>query len=296
MAGTIAALTVLGLAGCSGGGSGTATLGRAPEAADGQAGAQPDSADRAAGLDEASLLQQDRYLIATASREIRVDDVVLTLPKLTALARANDGYISSEDSATDPADPTAMTSVVVLRVPTPRLQQTLDQLGSLGQVLSRQEEVSDVTQTVVDVDSRVASARASVARMRALLSRAQSIGDVVRIESELSRREADLESLEAQQRSLHDQTEYATVSVTLTGAGTPAASDPDTGFLVGLHKGWQALSDAVGRTLTVLGALLPFAVVLGVVVLPFVAWWRRRRPELPAAPPTATDDREEVGV
>lgn len=293
----VALVALLALTGCGGGGSGTEAVGSVPDARAGADFAAQGNQDQATGEGAASaLLPADHYVIATAAREIRVDDVLLALPKLTAVARANGGYVSSEDSSTDPADPATMTALVVLRVPTPRLTDTLDQLGDLGEVLSRQENVQDVTQSVVDVDSRVASAKASVARIRALLSRAQSIGDVVRIESELAQREADLESLEAQQRSLHDQTDYATVTVTLTGTGTVAPSDPDTGFLVGLEKGWHALTDAAGWVLTVVGAALPFLVVLGVVGLPFVALWRRRRTP-PAEPPAvSSDEREDVVV
>jgi hypothetical protein len=111
------------------------------------------------------------------------------------------------------------------------------------------------------------------------MTKATTIGQVVQIESELSSRQADLESLEAQQRALADQTAQATVTVTLVSDTAPAgSSSDDTGFVAGLRKGWTAFTAALVGGLTVLGALLPFAVVL--VPFGYLGWrfTRRTRP------------------
>lgn len=274
-------VTVVGLAGC-GGSDNSAADGAAPagapvDAADGltrDEGGEQGGGSGAGG--DGALVPEQRSVIATASILVRVDDVVLVLPRVTGVAAANGGYVAGEDTATDPDDPTQTTAVVVLRVPTDRMPAALEQLAGFGDVLSRQQEVVDVTEQVVDVESRAASARASVERIRLLLDRAQSISDIVRIEGELSRREADLESLLAQQRSLQDRTEYATVTATLVGSQTPAPIDDDSGFLVGLEKGWDAFTAAVSWSLTLLGALLPFLVLAVVVAVPLLAVWRRR--------------------
>jgi Flp pilus assembly protein TadB len=137
----------------------------------------------------------------------------------------------------------------------------------------------DVTATVIDLAARIQSQQASVDRVRALLARAQSIADITSIESELARRESDLESLKAQQRNLDDLTALSTIAVTLLGpdAATPAAPKPaQTGFLAGLKAGWKAFAASVGVLLTVLGAVLPFAVLIGVPLWLALVWRRRR--------------------
>lgn len=272
------------LAGCAGVADDSASGPEPRTVADEAAGqgpvGQPPAADNA-GTEATLLLPEQRSVIATATREIRVADVATSLPRLTAVARANQGYVASEDSATDPDDPSRMTAVVVLRIPTDRLDDALDQLADLGEVLTRTQDVQDVTEQVIDVDSRVASARTSVERIRLLLGRAQSITDIVRIESELAQREAALESMLAQQRSLREMTTYATVTATLVGEETPAATDPDTGFLVGLERGWETFTAAFAWLLTVLGVLLPFLVLVGVIGLPVAVALRRRRPTQP---------------
>lgn len=221
-------------------------------------------------------LQTGEAVIATASLEVRVDDVSATLPRLTAVALTFDGFVASQDSSTDPTDPSRATGVVVLRVPTDSMSDVLEQVGRLGEVLGQRSEQRVVTEQVIDVNSRVASARASVARIQLLLDRAQSISDIVRIEGELSRREADLDSLLAQQRGLRDRTEFATVSVTVLSPDSVVPTEDETGFVAGLKKGWGAFTDSLTWALTLVGAVLPFAVLAAVVLIPASAFWRRR--------------------
>jgi hypothetical protein len=50
-----------------------------------------------------------------------------------------------------------------------------------------------------------------------------------------------------------------------------------TGFLAGLRNGWAAFTGSVSVLLTVLGAVLPFAVLAAVIGVPVWLWLRRRR-------------------
>jgi hypothetical protein len=67
-----------------------------------------------------------------------------------------------------------------------------------------------------------------------------------------------------------------TMRVSRTDA-VPAAQEESSGFLAGLSDGWGAFLDAGAGTLRVLGAVLPFLVVLGVPTALAIRWWRRRR-------------------
>ncbi|HSO64595.1 MAG TPA: DUF4349 domain-containing protein, partial [Ornithinibacter sp.] len=162
---------------------------------------------------------------------------------------------------------------------------TLDELATLGTVHSRNASTDDVTAQYVDVESRVETMQASVERVRALMGQATKLADIVALESELSRRQADLEATQTQLAALKDAVALSPVEVRLsTDATVLEGAQDDTGFLAGLSAGWAAFTASVGVVLTVLGALLPFAVVLALVALPVVVWLRRRGPQ---APPTA---------
>ena len=120
-----------------------------------------------------------------------------------------------------------------------------------------------------------------------MYGQAVKVSDVIAIETELATRQADLESLEAQQRALTAETTYATITLTLTTPAQAGASPPRRGFVGGLLAGWRHLLDGAQAVATAIGAAIPFAVLLALLVGP--VWLVRRRtchgPTLAPLPP-----------
>ncbi len=307
LAGTLA----LGLAACSagddaGGGSGgsadlaTQSDGAVREESVGAPAPGAVAPDKAQSTTTVISAVTDRKLARRADVSLRVEDVTAAAARLRAIASAAGGLVVAEEVSSDPDDgpvPLGDDSVtrpqgwgsVTISVPVERLDATLDEVAEVGAVLSRRTGTSDVTGQYVDTASRVESLKASVERVRALMSRATKLADIVTLESELSRRQADLESMQQQLAALEDRVALAPISVTLSTAGdVPPTTEDPTGFLAGLASGWAAFTTSVRLLLTLVGALLPFAVATAVVVVPLVLWWRRRpRPVQPATPPVA---------
>lgn len=187
-------------------------------------------------------------------------------------------------------------SVLVLRVPEPMLDRALGLVGGAGGVgreLSRWASAQDVTADLADLESRVATQRASVTRVRALLAKARTLQDVVTLESEVTKRESELEAVEARRAALAGRADLATLTVDLrTGQAAAPPARPANAFLDALHSGWHAVAASTVVILTVLGALLPIAVVLAVAGAPALWWIRRRRPRrgMPPATPAPSAD------
>ncbi|OLB73921.1 MAG: hypothetical protein AUI14_25025 [Actinobacteria bacterium 13_2_20CM_2_71_6] len=224
----------------------------------------------------AQLPAVQRSIVYTGSMRVRVDDVNAAAGRLVGMAAGAGGFIGGDQRQIDSGKSTA---TLILRIPADKFASTLDEISRVGKEQSRQVSTQDVTANVVDLAARIQAQQASVDRVRALLAKAQTIAEITSVEGELSRREADLESLKGQQRSLDDLTALSTISVTLLGpdaAAPAAAKKAETGFLAGLKAGWKAFAASVRVVLTVLGAVLPFVVVLG-VPLWLVFWWLRRR-------------------
>jgi hypothetical protein len=229
---------------------------------------------------------QARSVIATGQVSMEAENLTRVREDLDRLLGRYGGTVTEERTSSDRDDgPTR--STLVLRVPSARFDEVMSAFDDIATVTETQREEVDVTTEVIDVDARVRTAEVSLRRLRAFLGRAKAIETVIRLEAEISRREADLASLRAQQDYLDDQTSLATISVTLQTPGAGAdPQDPleDAGFLAGLRNGWNALLDILVVTATVVGALVPFAIVLGVVLAPLLVWLRSRRRQ-PAAPP-----------
>ena len=223
-------------------------------------------------------------VIFTATLGLRATDIQATVAKATQLAEAAGGYVSGEHaSMTQSRHKRAMVSIQ-FKVPAAGYQSTLGALSALGTKRSETQQAQDVTGTVADVNSRVASAEAAIAQLRKLLSHAGTVSGLLTVQEQINQEEASLEALQSQQRALARETSYATISMTVTGP-PPAGSHRQAhqgvaGFFGGLAAGWRALRVTVAALLTLAGAVLPFAIPLGLAAWAAVAahrWLGRRR-------------------
>ncbi len=260
-----------------------------------------DVAKAAAGQPESTSGATPVRLVRTAEITVEVKDVAAAARTVRTGAVTLGGVVSTENTrfpdddaadndGGDDVDQEGASSEITLRVPEPKMDEALNKVAGVGREVNRSTTSDDVTATIVDLDSRVASQTKSVARVRELLDRASSLEDVVLLESELSQRESELESIQARQRALVDKAALATVNVTLRSSGTVIAEPEEAGFVAGFDGGWSALKASTTVVLTVLGALLPIAVVLAIIGIPAYAARRRffphsRTAEAPAGAP-----------
>ena len=236
-----------------------------------------------AGL-SAVPLSGGQVVIFTATLSLRTDNVQATVARATRLAEAAGGYVSGEHASMTRSRRTPPMVSIEFKIPAAVYQSTLGALGSLGTNRSETQQAQDVTGTVADVNSRVASAEAAIAQLRKLLTRAGTVGGLLTVQDQIDQEEASLEALQSQQRALARETTYATISLTVvghvTGAATHHSRKAAAGFLGGLAAGWRALRVVVSGLLTAAGAALPFVIPLGLVALAGLAarrWLSRRR-------------------
>ncbi|MEU5400488.1 DUF4349 domain-containing protein [Streptomyces sp. NPDC005963] len=216
------------------------------------------------------------HIIRTAELRVQVKDSVKALTAARRTAERAGGHVAEE--STERIGDDEMDTRVVLRVPQERYEGVLAELAGAGKLLLRTSNATDVTDEVVDVESRIATQRASVTRVRALMDRADKLADVVTLEGQLSSRQAELESLLARQASLKDRTSLSTIELTLTESADPKDEDEgDPGFLDALEGGWDALVTSLRWTVVVLGAVAPFAALLGLL---YALWRWAVRPRL----------------
>jgi hypothetical protein len=282
-------VALLALAGCGSGDSGGARDSAAGAPAAQEAGAAADQnkagpgAPEQAGAGAPDLRIDQRAIIYTGTLQVRVDDVERAAREASTAVTAAGGFVGGDQRNSDSADARAE---LILRVPAERFTTVLEALARLGKQERREVRTEDVTEETVDLDARIATQRARVDSARRLLARATSINDLVTLENEVGRREADLASLEAKKRRLADLTALSTVTVTFVGPEAAATDDEeDLGFLAGLRGGWSAFLGSLRVALTVLGAVLPFVVAIGVPVALMVALARRRGRRTPPAGP-----------
>lgn len=223
-----------------------------------------------AGADEAEAAT-DRSVISTGVVSLLGDDVEQARFDVQKIVDARGGEVAEEKTQTDD-DGEVSRSRLVIRIPVADFDDTMEELEGVARLESSSRNSEDVTTEVIDTEVRIRAQSESLKRVEILLSRARSIRDIVAIEAQLTRRQAELDSLKARQAYLDDQTSMSTITVFL--ARTPekekAEKKDETGFLAGLSSGWHGLKTFLVGAATVLGAVLPFGVL--VLVLGVPAW------------------------
>jgi hypothetical protein len=286
------------LAGCSGG-SDTSDAGGdvssetgadrqfsgAPAAEGDQPATAEDSAGRTASGGPAPQ-RLDRAVIATGTVSLRGADVGQVRRDVQRVVDAHRGTISEENTDTDEKGRPQYARLVV-RVPSSQFDEAMSALEGIGELRASQRSAEDVTTQVIDNDVRVRAQTASLRRVEALLAQADSLQQIIWIESQLTQRQAELDSLKSQQAWLSDQTTLSTITVDIERTAEPEKEETkDAGFLTGLRGGLHALEASASALATVVGALLPWAVLALLLAVPARLLLRRnlrRRPSSPEA-------------
>lgn len=228
---------------------------------------------------EQARTSAEQKLVRRASLQLKVDSLTGSAARIRSIAAAQGGVVTGEELYSG-ASRDGTNGTVTISVPAGSLEATIAQIEKIGDLQFRTSSAEDVTRTYVDTEARVKSLTASVERVRGLIARASSVNDLVALENELSQRQAELDALTAQLASLKDSVAMSPITVTLsTDDFEPVAAG---GFLSGLRAGWAAFLSSLSILVTVLGAVLPFAVAIALVVGPLLWWVRRRRPVTPA--------------
>ena len=273
--------------------SSVSSVDRAGSGADAPADAKvaaPATAPEATQAHVANLAPTPRKEISQGDVSLRAADVAAAREDVRRVAHRYGGEVTSDSTESDDAGH-ALGAHLVLRIPTGRFDRAMQALRGVGELTWARAQTRDVTTQVIDTRARLHAQRRSVHRVETLLDRAADLRDIVLIESELSQRQAALDSLEQRSAYLADQTSRSTITVEVDHLPRPVAKhheEDHTGFLAGLASGWHGLTAVTVALATVLGAVLPFTVVLlllGLIALPVLRLVRRRRhaPPAPAA-------------
>lgn len=285
---TALVLTSLALTGCAAAGSsdssggGTVGMASQPQAVEGERVAADGTS-----VDASSV---DRQVIVTGWMTVTVEEPLTAASEATRIAEAAGGRVDGRQENA-PVDGDRGSATLTLRLPADTLNDTIEKLKALGTVQEVSLSSSDVTMVTQDLDARIDALRASIDRLLALVGGASDTESLIALETAISDRQAQLESLEAERRYYSDQVALSTVTLNLISPADTPASQPLT-FLDGIVAGWNAFVAFFAGLLVVLGVLIPWIVLAGIItaiILLLVRWRAKRRSAAASAEPAASD-------
>jgi len=142
-------------------------------------------------------------LVYTARVNMAVYEVRSSLGEVESLAKSLGGFLARRSD-----------QAITIRVPAARFDEAIKRIEKLGDMLSRDVEVEDVTEEFNDTEIRLKNARAVRARLEELLAKATKVEESIQIEKELERVAEQIDRLEGRIKFLRDRATYSTITVT----------------------------------------------------------------------------------
>ncbi|MFN2543673.1 MAG: DUF4349 domain-containing protein [Actinomycetota bacterium] len=171
---------------------------------------------------------------------------------------------------------------LTIRVPASSFQSALQDLRSLGRVEGQAISGQDVTAQYVDLQARLRNWQSQERALLKLMGRATTIGQTLRIQNELSSVQMRIEELKGQLRVLDDQTDLATIEMSMRESGVPAAPpvhhEQSGGLMQALRDARHGFAAVLAAVVVGLGYLVPIALLLALIWLGV----RRLRPRIAA--------------
>lgn len=217
-------------------------------------------------------------IIYSGDVTLTVSDPKAGAAKVTEITEDLGGYIESQ-TISAAGDGLSAGATIGVRVPADKIDQAFEELASVGEVISQSRSSNDVTAQHVDLQARVAALEESVTRLTELMSGAATTSELIEAEAALSERQQELDGLRAQLAVLEDQVDDASIWVTLSTQSVIPGGPAN--FWEGLIAGFASLGTAGAGALVVVGILIPWLILGGLVALGVVlivrATKKRRR-------------------
>lgn len=189
------------------------------------------------------------------------------------------GYISSSQvNGTD-----NRTLHLTARIPADVSDEFVNQLGSLGTMISQSESADDITLQYTDTESRISSLKTEQERLNALLEKADSLETIITLEDRLTEVRYELENYQSQKNLYDDLVSYSTVNIVLQEVDYTVTVDEDSvlsRITSGLKTTFRDLKVNFADFIVWLIVNLPYLIIWAVVIfviVKIVKGVRRRR-------------------
>lgn len=167
-------------------------------------------------------------IIKTANLMIRVENILSAMKRLEGTTFKFGGVVTDQNVAVSGPNDSFRQGSLTIRIPKERLDGFLNDIGSLGTILTQTISGRDVGMEIVDTEARVKNLRVEETSLQALMGRSGKIPDILEVEHELSRVRGEIEQNQGRLNYLRQQVAYSTVTVSLTEQtiATPTQGKP----------------------------------------------------------------------
>lgn len=167
-----------------------------------------------------------------------------------------------------------------IRVPREHYSALTSSLGTLGNVLSINASVDNITTQYIDTESRLETYRIEEERLLAMLEKATSVEEMIAIEARLSEVRYNIESLTSQLKNWDNKVNYSTVTIYLNEVKELTEQVPvQRTYWEEIGDGLQSTFRSIGRffknLLKFIVVNFPVIIIIAVIVVVVVVIFRK---------------------
>ena len=156
----------------------------------------------------------NRKLIRNATVEMEIVSFDAAVPKITAFANEEHGYVATTDSEKQANG--KLRGQVVVKVLPENLDRFLQKIRSLGELKNQTLGTEDVTKAYFDTDARLKNAHVMEQRLIDMLkTKTGKVSDLLQVEKELGRVREEIEKMQGELKYWDSQVQFATVTISL---------------------------------------------------------------------------------
>ncbi len=171
------------------------------------------AAEEGAQTSAPEVKAESRKLIKTVNMNVETETFDTLMETVRTKTEGMGGYVESSNvfNGSQYYGKNNRNASLTLRIPVEKLDEFLSTVSENTNVISRDENVKDVTLQYVDMKSRKDALETEHDRLLTLLEQAETVEDIITIEGRLSEVRYQMESMESQLRTLENQVSYSTV-------------------------------------------------------------------------------------
>ena len=216
---------------------------------------------------EVQVKDTSRKLIRNVDLSVETEEFDVLMQTITDRVDKLGGYVESSNTYNGSYyyGNNNRNANLTLRIPAESLDEFLSAVAEISNVISRSENVTDVTLQYVDMKSHKEALETEQKRLLELLDQAESVEDIITIESRLSEVRYQIESMESQLRTMDNQVSYSTVYLYIEEVTrlTPVKE----------QSAWEKIKTGFGESLYNIGNGIKNFFIGLIIRLPYLAAW-----------------------
>jgi hypothetical protein len=155
-----------------------------------------------------------RMIVRTANMQLVVNDISVTLERITKLAEDFDGYVVSSNKWKEGG---RLLGTIAIRVPAEKFDSAVKTLREMAdEVTYENTSAKDVTEEYVDLSAKLKNLEATEEQLLQIMKKAEKVDDILAVQRELTSTRSEIERTKGRLQYLEQTSETSLIEVRLT--------------------------------------------------------------------------------